>query len=391
MIARVFIFIVLIIVLPDLYIDRYYYANRKSVSTWKRLVRWLPAVVLTAATAYFSLQSNFIPENTGWLYFYLLLIGVLVLPKIFFVLCSLLGRLWCKMTRRRRNWGNLIGFFLAIIVAILVLYGSFVGPCHIKVKHMELAFPNLPDAFDGYRMVQFSDIHIGTYAHFHPEILKAAIDSVNAQQADVILYTGDLVNQQPQELYPVQDLLGSLHAKDGVFSILGNHDYSTYIDADPVIKVANEHEMISRQRQYGWKLLLNSRQEVHHGNASIIVAGEECDGRHDDEQRTNLSRTLDGVDSTAFIVLLQHKPSDWRKRILPDGRASLTLSGHTHGGQIQLFGARLSHLVYHEDYGLYEQDGRVLYVSGGVGGVLPFRLGISPEITVITLRKKQSE
>ncbi len=391
MIARVFILIVLIIVLPDLYIDRYYFANRKSVRTWRRLLRWLPATALILATAYFAVQSNFIPENSGWLYLYLLLIGVLVLPKIFFVLCSLLGRLWCKLRRRRQNWGNLIGFFLAIIVACLVLHGSFVESRHLEVKHIELAFPNLPEAFDGYRMVHFSDAHVGTYAHFQQDFLKAAIDSINAQQADVILFTGDLVNQQPQELYPVQELLSSLHAKDGVFSILGNHDYSTYIDADPVIKVANEHEMISRQRQFGWKLLLNSRQEVHRGNDCIIMAGEECNGRHDDEQRTNLSRTLDGIDSTSFVILLQHHPSDWRRRILPDGRASLTLSGHTHGGQVQLFGARLSGLVYSEDFGLYEQDGRVLYVSGGIGGVLPFRIGVTPEITVITLRKKKTE
>ena len=388
MIARIFILIVLIIVLPDLYIDRYYFAHRKSVNIWKRVLRWLPAVVLSVASAYFAFLPNFIPEDTTWFYLYLLLIGVFVLPKTVFVLCSLLGRLWCKISRRRQNWGNLIGFFLALIVAGFVLYGSFFGMRHVQVKHVELAFPNLPADFDGYRMVLFSDAHVGTFAHYRQEVLKAAIDSINAQQADVILFAGDLVNQQPQELYLVQDLLQTLHAKDGVFSILGNHDYSSYIDADPVIKAANEREIISRQRQFGWKLLLNSRQELHHGNDFIILAGEECDGRQEDEKRANLSRIFEGVDSSAFVVLLQHRPSEWRKRILPDGRAALTLSGHTHGGQLQLFGTRLSRLTYKEDCGLYEVGDNKLYVTTGIGGVLPFRLGIPPEIVVITLRKQ---
>lgn len=387
MIARIFILILLGIILPDLYIDRHYLRRHKS--WWKRVLWWTPSVLLLAATVFFTLQRHFIPEEPIWLYAYLFAFGVLVLPKLFFALCSSLGLLVCKLLHKRMNWGNLIGWVLALFSIYMVCYGSFVGHKKLEVKHIELTFQDLPEAFDGYRIVHFSDAHVGTFSGSLRELLQRDIDSINAQQADLIVFTGDLQNLQPSEVYPMQELLSSLKAKDGVCSVLGNHDYATYIDSDPIIKTANEREIISREQQFGWNLLLNSHQPVVRDDSRIIIAGEENDGEGPFPAKGDLKKTLEGTDSADFIIMLQHDPSAWRRSILPHSHAQLTLSGHTHGGQLSLFGLRGTQLVGKEDFGLYKEDGRYLYVTCGIGSVLPFRFGVTPEIVVFTLRTKK--
>ena len=194
---------------------------------------------------------------------------------------------------------------------------------------------------------------------------------------------------QPSELYPVQDLLKSLHAKDGVFSVLGNHDYSQYIKADPAVKAANEREVISRERQFGWTVLLNEHHTIRRGKDSLVIAGEENDGLPLFPDRGDINKTLEGISPSAYVVMLQHDPSAWRRSILPKSQVQLTLSGHTHGGQIQLFGLRPTMLTSKEDYGLYLDGNRALYVSAGISGLIPFRFGIPGEIAVITLHKLQ--
>lgn len=138
--------------------------------------------------------------------------------------------------------------------------------------------------------MQFSDAHLGTYRGKDKKVFERIVDSINAQKADMIVFTGDLQNMSPEELYEFIPLLSSLSAKDGVYSVLGNHDYSDYIKADDVVKVANEREIISREREFGWTLLLNENKTVKRGNDSIIVAGVENDGRGGEPKRTDLKR-----------------------------------------------------------------------------------------------------
>jgi predicted MPP superfamily phosphohydrolase len=170
---------------------------------------------------------------------------------------------------------------------------------------------------------------------------------------------------------------------------LGNHDYSFYLDADPVVKAANEREMVSRQRQFGWTVLLNENHSVERGKSRIVIAGEENDGEGRFPAKGNLDKALEGTDSTDFVIMLQHDPSAWRRSILPLSSTQLTLSGHTHGGQLSLFGLRPTQIVNTEDYGLYQSNGQRLLVTSGVGALLPFRFGVSPEIVVITLKCAQ--
>ena len=385
MIARIVILLVLVLLLPQLYFDRRKLRRRKM---WQRLLRWLPTVAMMVLTVALAMERDFVPHEMTVMNIYLMLLGLIFAPKAIYVLCSLAGRFVRKIRHSRYNWGNLVGFFLAFFLVFVVLYGSFVGVRRLNVNRLEIALKDLPEAFDGYRIVLFSDAHVGSFTGWRQSLLQRDIDSINAQQADAIFFVGDLQNQRPEELYPVQEMLRSLKATDGVFSVLGNHDYSDYIDDDPAIKIANEREMVSRQRQFGWKLLLNEHLTLEKQGARLVVAGVENDQtRKQMKKRNDLAKALEGVRDDDCIILLQHDPGAWQQTEWIQPQVSLTLSGHTHGGQVSLFGLRATQLSKNYDYGLYREGERQLYVTCGIGGLVPFRFGVTPEIAVITLKR----
>ena len=385
MIARIVILLVLVLLLPQLYFDRRKLRRRKM---WQRLLRWLPTVAMMVLTVALAMERDFVPHEMTVMNIYLMLLGLIFAPKAIYVLCSQVGRIVRKIRHSRYNWGNLVGFFLAFFVIFVVLYGSFVGVRRLNVNRMEIGLKNLPEKFDGYKIVVFSDAHVGSFTGWRKPLLQRDIDSINAQQADAIFFVGDLQNQRPEELYPVQEMLRSLKATDGVFSVLGNHDYSDYIDDDPAIKIANEREMVSRQRQFGWKLLLNEHLTLEKQGARLVVAGVENDQtRKQMKKRNDLAKALEGVRDDDCIILLQHDPGAWQQTEWIQPQVSLTLSGHTHGGQVSLFGLRATQLSKNYDYGLYREGERQLYVTCGVGGLVPFRFGVTPEIAVITLKR----
>ena len=175
-----------------------------------------------------------------------------------------------------------------------------------------------------------------------------------------MVFTGDLQNMLPDELRHYGRELSSLKAKDGVFSVLGNHDYSLYVKADTSVSNANERRLIALERGYGWTLLMNEHRVIRRGSDSIVIAGEENGGKAPFPKKSDLKKTLAGVSSDAFIVLLQHDPSAWRRYILPCSDVRLTLSGHTHGGQISMFGYRPTQLSGTEDSGLYREGNHFL-------------------------------
>ncbi len=385
MIARIVILLVLVLLLPQLYFDRRKLRRRKM---WQRLLRWLPTVAMMVLTVALAMERDFVPHEMTMMNIYLMLLGLIFAPKAIYVLCSLAGRFVRKIRHSRNNWGNLVGFFLAFFLVFVVLYGSFVGVRRLNVNRMEIALKDLPEAFDGYRIVLFSDAHVGSFTGWRQSLLQRDIDSINAQKADAIFFVGDLQNQRPEELYPVQEMLRSLKATDGVFSVLGNHDYSDYIDDDPAIKIANEREMVSRQRQFGWKLLLNEHLTLEKQGARLVITGVENDQtRKQMKKRNDLAKALEGVRDDDCIILLQHDPGAWQQTEWIQPQVSLTLSGHTHGGQVSLFGLRATQLSKNYDYGLYREGERQLYVTCGIGGLVPFRFGVTPEIAVITLKR----
>lgn len=388
MIARIVIPLLLLILLPDFYIDRFQLRHKPSYARHWRLLWWLPGVGMTVFTIVLSLTRNFLPSDIAWIELYLFLLGLFVVPKAVYTFCSFMGhwvRVWCH---GRHNWGNRIGFPVALFFVALWVYSITIGPRQLCVKHVDLYFSDLPKAYDGYRIAHISDLHVGSFSRGSRQILVRDIDSINALRPDLIAFTGDLENMQPSEVKPLMPVLSRMTARDGVCSVLGNHDYSQYVRADSLTKRANEQELISLQRAMGWQLLMNEHIILRRGADSLVVAGMENDGTPPFPNHADMGKALSRVSNTAFTVMLQHDPSAWRRDILPKSRVQLTLSGHTHGGQVSILGLRLTHLRVKEDRGLYQEGRRCLYVNPGLGGAVMFRLGVTPEITLITLHRR---
>ena len=387
MIARIIIPILLAIVLPDIYIDMHYWRHHKGYTWWRRLLWWLPSVLMVAYSIAIASTRNFVPDEMMFINVYMMLVGLVVMPKMLFALCSGIGYLVCRYTHRRRNYGNIIWLPFAAGAIYIIMYGFIVGFGKLEVKHLDLYFDDLPEAFDGYRIVHFSDAHVGSFQYDKKSILQRDIDSINAQKADMVVFTGDIQNMQPDELLPVMPLLSKVKAKDGVYSVLGNHDYSIYIDATEDVKKANIKATVDRELQMGWTVLRNDNRVIRRNADSLVIAGEENGGRKPSPKLADLEKSLHGVGTGAFIVMLQHDPNVWQDKIVPDGRAQLTLSGHTHAGQVSVFGLRFTQLTAHNDYGLYNQGRQQLYVTSELGGVVAMRFGATAEIAVITLHK----
>ena len=384
MIARIFLILILLIVLPDLFIHKHYLLRRKGYTTLKRVLYWIPAVVMLVSTCLLAAEKNFAPERTEWLFVYLLLLGIIVIPKAIFAICSFVGLVICRILHKRHNWGILLGLVLAFFTVYIVLYGSFIGNRRLTVKQVDLSFQSLPRSFDGYSIALFSDVHVGSFLD-DTSFLERVVSTINDLQADAIVFAGDLQNMLPTELDGMQSVLSELKAKDGVFSILGNHDYSTYIKADSTTMALNESLLRSKGRSMGWKLLVNEHQVLRRGADSIVIAGMENAGTNPSTRWGDVEKTLAGTDKDCFAIMLQHDPIVWHDMILAQCQAQLTMSGHTHGGQFKLFGWSPVSWKYPEPAGLYWEGDRALYVTTGISGFVPFRFGVTPEIVVITL------
>ncbi|PZD78791.1 metallophosphoesterase [Mesonia sp. K7] len=295
----------------------------------------------------------------------------------------------------RRKFISTAALGLASIPFLGMLYGMYRGKYNFRVLSYELEFDDLPDAFDGYQLTQISDIHSGSFDNY--DKIAYAVDLINQQQSDAILFTGDLVNNLASEMHGYQNLFSTLKAKDGVFSVLGNHDYGDYVDwENPEDKIQNLEELKSIQQQMGWKLLLNEHHSIERENQKIAIVGVENWGKGfikegDIDKAAHLLKAED------FKIVMSHDPSYWQEKIKSDtNHYQLTLSGHTHGMQ---FGIEIPGLIkwspvkyrYKNWAGIYEEFGRYINVNRGFGYLgYPGRIGIWPEITVIKLKKKQN-
>jgi len=386
MIARITIPLLLMILLADIYIDQYYLRKLKKHVLLYRFFLWLPSMVMFIATVAFSLQHDFAPHDSSLFNVYLFLLGLIVVPLFVFVLCSVVGLAMCRLFRGHRNYGNYVGLFLVVSLWYILFSGTFIGFGKLNIRYVDYSSTDLPVSFDGYRIVQFSDAHIGTYTDGRQHLLAAAIDTINAQNADAIMFVGDLQNMEPSELTPHINILSSLRANDGVFSVLGNHDYAIYIDADENVKAHNCQTMIECQRKMGWTLLRNEHYTIRRGYDSIVVAGMENYGTSSHAPKAgDVAKTMNGVGKKAFTVMMQHDPTAWRAKILPESDAQLTLSGHTHAMQFKILNWSPASVIYKEWGGTYYSANRALSVSTGLGGFVPFRFGVPCEIVVITL------
>ncbi|RKE55694.1 metallophosphoesterase [Sphingobacterium detergens] len=284
---------------------------------------------------------------------------------------------------------------LALLIVLIIVFGLTRGRHLYRVREEVLSFPDLPDAFDGFKITQISDIHSGSLSDVYG--VRKGIALANAQDSDLLLFTGDLVNNKAAEMESWISDFTSLKAPFGKFSVLGNHDYGDYTHWDSAeLKASNLIRLKEIHREMGFKLLMNESIAIQKNGASIALIGVENWGKGGFHQYGDLSKATSDLATDSFNILMSHDPSHWDHVTLDhEKHVHLTLAGHTHGMQfgIELFGFKWSPIQYfYEQWaGLYQKKGKYLYVNRGFGyHGLKGRIGIWPEITVITLKKSIS-
>lgn len=274
-----------------------------------------------------------------------------------------------------------------------MIYGATKGRFNYDIVHQPIEFDNLPDSFNGVKIVQLSDIHVGSFFDNHKEIEKA-INKVNELNPDYILFTGDMVNNYAWELDGWEEIIGKLKAKQGKFSILGNHDYADYVQWDnEADKAKNLDSLKQRQAQMGFRLLLNESVKLERNGEFIELLGLENWGKGRFAKYGDLVKTMKNSVTNSFKILMSHDPSHWDEQVLEKTDINLALAGHTHGMQ---YGVKIGSFQfspvqfrYHRWAGLYAENKQYLYVNRGFGYIgFAGRVGISPEITLIELRQK---
>ncbi|NJX16004.1 metallophosphoesterase [Tamlana crocina] len=297
----------------------------------------------------------------------------------------------------RRKFISQIALGAAAIPFASLLYGMYKGKYRFRVLNYTLNFEDLPDAFDGYRIAQISDIHSGSFDN--RKKIEYGINLINEQNVDALFFTGDMVNNKSSEMLPWKDLFGTLKAKDGVFSVLGNHDYGDYVNwPSKEAKAQNLDDLKQLQKDMGFNLLLNESRYVERNGQKIAIVGVENWGRGGFKKAGDLKKASQNIDANDFKILLSHDPSHWEDQVLKeDAHYHLTLSGHTHGMQfgIEIPGwVKWSPAKWRYKYwaGIYKEMGQYINVNRGFGYLgYPGRVGIWPEITVIELKKGTSD
>lgn len=393
---RLPILTMIILIVVNVFVDIYIW--RCIVN--KERKRW-PGVVYAWSSLFFIIfiiVTVALPRRSGsdavllavmWmLYTYL----SVYISKYVFCIISFIGlipRLW-----RGKRWKamNIIGSVAAIAVFVTMWWGALINRTRYQIKEVVIEFADLPDAFDGYRVLQFSDFHVGTYGS-DTTFVSEIVDVINNQSADLVLFTGDIVNRRTDELLPQVKPLSRLKAADGVYSILGNHDYGDYKKwPSAEMKSENMDMMYRLQRDMGWNLMNNRSEYIRRGNDSIALIGVENWGDPPFTVYGDLDKAYPMQSDSTFKILMTHNPAHWSEKIADNDTVNiaLSLSGHTHAMQCQIGSWSPAEWRYDNWGGLYDDlsSRHKLYVNIGLGTVaLPARIGATPEITVLTLRK----
>lgn len=343
-----------------------------GVSEWPLLLAilwWVPSLLLVLAEV--GLQMGFFHKLSVRVLFTTILFSAF--PKVVFIL-----------------FDAFLPWFFALIPALGVMgwfaFGFIEGWKRLELKHITFTSPDLPPYFDGYRLVQITDFHLGSFPPGN-DFVQKVVDATNNEEPDMILFTGDLVNNQASEVEPYLDTLRQLHASDGIYSIWGNHDYCEYGNNHSIGALKRNRRMLyGYQESLGWHQLMNEHHVVSHGMASIAVIGVENPGQPPFTNRSNLKKAMKGLKPDMFKILLSHDPHHWRREVVGK-KIQLTLAGHTHAGQLKIGKWTPARMAFKEWGGAYRIGEQMLYVSSGIGGSFPFRLGAWPELTVITLKR----
>lgn len=387
MILQILLFVLLLLV-PDIYL---WTAYIQPLHSWVFNVLWfLPTIF--SLTAFFMARKGV--YHNAFLRILFSLVLLMALPKLVFTLLQFVLSVSLSLA--------LVGLLLAFL-----LYGFFFGWRRIVVRTATCESALLPKSFDGYRILQFSDLHVGTFLR-NPKFVEKVVQTINKQQVDLVVFTGDLVNIHAEEVRPFMRSLSSITAPDGIYSVMGNHDYCEYgmeATREKAAEKGSNAETTAQRHQrilaylegkMGWRMLMNEHVNIvrlrnENGvnkSESISLIGVENIGKPPFKSFGSLSKAMEGLVDGTFKVLLSHDPTHWRSGVLHKTDIALTLSGHTHAGQVKIGRFSPSRWAYNEWGGKYTEGNSMLYVSLGIGGTMPFRLGAWPEVNVIELRRK---
>ena len=383
--VELFLFFVVLMALPDWYIYRTYIRRLRNV--WMHYLYWLPSILLLIGMFITFGTYEPRPEAMNRLSLLLIIFLCINVPKALFALCALIFRTLAGKIRHE-FYESYLALAIALFSMGYLLFGATEGKQHFEIKEVEIISKDIPKAFDKYRIVHISDIHAGSWAN-NTKPMQRAVEIINNLYPDLIVFTGDLVNNLSSELDDFIPVFSSLKAKQGVYSVLGNHDYSTYIRwKHPQQQEVELDSLKAKQARMGWQLLNNRHVKLYAEKDSIALIGVENSGRPPFPDRARLDEASAGTEGM-FRILLSHDPSQWKREVLPKTDIQLMLSGHTHDMQTRIFGLSPAALAYPEHSGLYQEGGQMLYVNVGLGHLLyPMRIGAWPEITLLTLKNE---
>ncbi len=397
-----------ILTLLAILVDWYIYRRglrRGRTGSWWRIGYPIYAVavdfVMVAALLLFRVASD---GHSSWpMHAVMWIMGIFFLnaaPKALYALVSLGDYLVQRFTRRTSRIFGYVGTLLGILVAACMLYGLTYGRSRIVVHEIDLICSKLPSSFDGMRVVQFSDPHIGTLIR-RDRTLKRMVRAINDLQPDLVICSGDLVNTHAWELdSAAMEILKGIRAKYGIYSVLGNHDLGIYIrDTIRYPMWANVEELVRLQRGMGWNVLVNRSEYLTNGVDSIVVSGLNYpigyrhNGHVSHMAGADIAGTYRDIPDTLFNLTISHAPQLWDE-LLAAGKGDLTLAGHVHAMQMKFrigdWRWSPARLMYDRWSGLYEEEGRYLYINDGFGYVMyPMRIGTNPEITLFVLHSEK--
>lgn len=397
----------LVLILTDLLIindlrrmslySKYQPETKKTGNWWKvyTVFAILTLVLLTVGIALPKKDTVMGLAPSLWILF---IVTTIALAQIFYSVFSILGLIPNIFRKKRINTGLWIGLPVSVLIFSMMWWGVLIGREKINVEKVEIASESLPESFIGYKIVQISDLHVGTWGN-DTTFLSKLVKKANSLNPDLIVFTGDIVNRESSELDPFMHTLSQLKAPDGVYSILGNHDYGDYITWHNNSAKRDNLEKLKRSESLmGWKLLDNRYETIKNEQGdSITIIGVGNWGEPPFSQYGHLEKAYPDYDKqdNKFKILLSHNPEHWNREVSKNSEIQLTLAGHTHAMQIMfsLGGWKWSPAEYRYPLwgGLYKRETKegkdtYLYVNIGAGEVgLPMRIGATPEITLITL------
>jgi len=363
------------------------HANKRKVC-WIIIVSSI-AIILSFVFLY---VWPFTARNTKNYSFHLIFNAILSVDFVFKISLSFFFIIGIFVSASKKSVIYLMGLIISIAACSSVIYGVLFGRNDLIINHIELEFSNLPKNYNGFKILQFSDIHLGNFINSKKLMNKVKLETEKINP-DIILFTGDLVNNFSEELVGWDDVFKEINKNRESYSILGNHDYGDYTNwKNDTAKTGNFKRIISSHKTFGFNLIDNNHVKLSSGTDSLFIIGVENWGHPPFPQYANLEQAMKGIPEHAFKILLSHDPAHWEQIIKFRNDISLTLSGHTHGMQWGIkkagFTFSLIYLTRENWGGLYKYGNSQLYVNTGLGTVgIPWRINMPGELTVITLKR----